>query len=67
MTEVFSTIAATMRNATSCAVARAVISVSAPNSSESLDATLSTSPVGARRGSTWPSWTALRATICVVP
>jgi hypothetical protein len=46
---------------------RATISVSAPNSSESLDATLSTSPVGERRGSTCPIWAALRVTISSVP
>jgi hypothetical protein len=44
-----------------------VISVSAPNSSESLDATLRISPVGERRGSTCPIWAALRVTINVVP
>ena len=62
-----STIAATARNDTSCEPARAMISVIAPNSSESLDATLRISPVGDRRGSTWPIWAALRVTIMVVP
>ncbi len=50
--EVASTIAATARNETSWEPARAMISVIAPNSSESLDATLRISPVGERRGST---------------
>ncbi len=44
-----------------------MISVIAPNSSESLDATLRISPVGDRRGSTCPIWAALRVTIMVVP
>ena len=44
----------------------AVISVSPPNSSASLAATLSTSPVGVRRGSTCPICTALRVTSSVV-
>ena len=44
-----------------------MISVIAPNSSESLEATLRISPVGERRGSTWPIWAALRVTILVVP
>ena len=65
--DVDSTIAATVRYDTSCAIERARISVSAPNSSESLEATLSTSPVGERRGSTWPICAILRVTICVVP
>ena len=65
--DVTSTMAATARNDTSCDPARAMISVIAPNSSESLDATLRISPVGDRRGSTWPICAALRVTIMVVP
>ncbi len=44
-----------------------MISVIAPNSSESLEAMLSTSPVGDLRGSTWPIWAILRVTISMVP
>ena len=66
-TEVLSTMKATTRYATSWVQVRARISVSAPNSSESADATLSTSPVGVRRGRTWPICAALRVTIFIVP
>ena len=65
--DVASTIAATARNEMNCEPARAMISVIAPNSSESLDATLRISPVGERRGSTCPIWAAFRVTIIVVP
>ena len=65
-TEVLSTIRATTTYATSWVQTRARISVSAPNSSESLEATESTSPVGVRRGSTCPIWAALRVTIFIV-
>ena len=44
-----------------------MISVSAPNSSESPAETLSTSPVGVRCGSTWPICATLRVTAFVVP
>ena len=46
---------------------RDTTSVSAPNSSVSPAATLSTSPVGVRCGSTWPSCVALRVTIFIGP
>ncbi len=65
--EVVSTMAATARNEMNCDPARAMISLIAPNSSESLDATLRISPVGERRGRMWPIWAALRVTIMVVP
>ena len=62
-----STMKATVRYDASWPSARARISLSAPNSSESLEATLRTSPVGDRRGSTWPICATLRVTISRAP
>ena len=65
--EVDSTSPAISRYAMKAPMNRGTISVSAPNSSVSPEATLSTSPVGVRSGSTWPSWAALRLTIFIGP
>ncbi len=54
-------------NAPKAAMVRCVTSRTAPNTSESPELTLSTSPVGVRRGSTWPSSATLATTSSIVP
>ena len=65
--EVESTNPAITRYAIKAPTKRDTTSVNAPNSSESLAETLSTSPVGVRCGSTCPIWVALRVTSFIEP
>ena len=65
--DVRSTIPAITRYASRAPTARVSTSVRAPIWSESPPATLSTSPVGTRCGSTWPIWVVLRVTSCIDP
>ena len=65
--DVRSTMPAITRYASRAPTARVSTSVSAPNWSESPPATLSTSPVGTRWGSTCPIWVVFRVTSFIEP